>query len=156
MRSSGVAVGPDNRIYVTDQVRNQLVIFDAARQFERSLSFGNVPTGLAVAPDGSLLAASFREDALRRTPLPADGTSTVVLSGINEPSDVAFAKDGSYYLSLGSTLQHRAADHSLLKSISTDEFTDSLVVFIPEPTSLATTCLVFLFLRRRSRSSAAT
>jgi hypothetical protein len=159
-RVSGVAVGGDGHIYTTDQIDNRLVILNADGSFNRSFFIGPVPTGLDFDQGGVLYAAIFSDQSLRRVDLNSD-SSTTVLSGIQEISDIAFSADGSYYLSMarGNILQHRSITHSLLESVGTQNFADSIAIMpVPEPSTcvLATQGLlaVVLNLRRRRMSEA--
>lgn len=137
-RSSGVAIGPGDELFVTDQAADRLVKFDSSGQVVASFSnFFGPPIGIDFDPSGQLFATLFVGGQLVKVD-PSTGQRTAVLSNLDTPSDIDFAADGSYYLSLkrGNVLQHRSADGTLLAEIGTGNATDSIAV-MPNP-SVAT------------------
>jgi hypothetical protein len=134
-RSSGVAVGPDNKVYATDQNQGVVAVFDQARNFERTFGLAALPTGIDFGSDPSLLYyCAFNADALRRLDL-TTGATSFVSGPFNDISDVEFAPDGSYYVSWerGHVLEHRSAQHATLQTVVNGDFGDAIVMYVPEP-----------------------
>ena len=154
-RTSGVAVDSTNRLFVTDSNTGELVILNTARNVEHIIDIGGSPLGIDFDAAGNLFLAARQSMELREVDLTAlDGSFDAVLTGLDDPSDIAFAPDGSYYLSLdGAIVEHRSADHQLLGSVSTLERMHSLAVLVPEPSclGLGILSLVLLGCRRRPK-----
>ena len=138
-RSSGVAMGPDDKVYATDQNLARAVVFNQAREFERFIPLGGgVMTGADFGPDGGMYFCRWSSGALVRLDVATNAFTTVV-SGRTRISDVEFASDGSYYISWenGGIIEHRSAQHALLETVNTFDAADSLVMYVPEPASSA-------------------
>ena len=59
-----------------------------------------MPSGIAFAPDGSLLVADFGNGAIRRITLPGGAVTTLIPSGtIQQPTGLVVAADGTFYVS---------------------------------------------------------
>lgn len=132
-RASGVAISANNRLFVTDQAANKLLIFDQTRHLISSSALGLVPTGLDFDGAGQLFAASFLDGKLLNVT-----AGTARLTGINEICDVEFADDDGYYVAFnrGGMLAHYSAANQLLTSTATGAFSDSIAIFpatVPEP-----------------------
>lgn len=137
-RSSGVTVGPDDRVYVTDSQTGQLLIFGPERAFERMLQLGGLRTGLDFSAGGELFSTRFSngQGSVDMVDLVTGGLKTVVPLST---SAIAFAPDGTYYLSVstGARLEHRSASHQILHERNLPGFrSDSIVVYVPEPASI--------------------
>jgi len=69
---SRIAIGPDDRVYVSDAYNNRVQVFDSEGRFLHSIGgmglWGGrfrVASGLAVAPDGSLFVADFYNNRIQ-------------------------------------------------------------------------------------------
>jgi hypothetical protein len=157
VRSSGVAIGPDNRLYVSDLADSRLVIFDQDRNFERSLSVFSGPAGLAFDWQGDLYAARLAGE-IRKIDLVAN-TSVSVLEGLSGATDIAFGPHGRTYVAYNSGRQLAILNDSwsILSSRSSTGFTDSIGVVVPEPPGIlllisAVLCLSAVPAARQCRS----
>jgi hypothetical protein len=108
----GVAASEDNTIYVTDGERGCIWAVDEQGATRRIITGLNTPSGIALAPDGSLIVAETGAHIIRRISL-KDGTSLIVagkadVSGFadgakeeslfNAPVGVACANDGTIFV----------------------------------------------------------
>lgn len=110
------------------------------------------PIGVTFTPQGDLWVCMFGGNAVVKVD-PVTGMSTQALPGHPSPMDIAFAPDGSYYLSSdrGYWLQHYQADNTVSQSLwKSGWFVDAVVVMVPEPgTILMLLAGTLLALRRR-------
>ncbi len=129
-RASGVVVGPDNKLYVSDQLADDLVIFDANRNFEDCFYIGNIPVGLEFNGNGKLLASIFGPGELREIDVDSQTTS-LILGGLHNISDISFTSHGDFYVSLerGREIWGFRSDLSVFSTAKTGEFSDSIVVY---------------------------
>lgn len=108
----GVAVGEDDMVYVTDGERGCVWAIDEQGASRRVVGNLNTPSGIALAPDGSLVVAETGAHVIRRIS-PKEGTSEIIagksdVSGFadgsknealfNAPIGVACARDGSIFV----------------------------------------------------------
>jgi DNA-binding beta-propeller fold protein YncE len=166
-RASGVAVGPNDFLYVSDQTNNQIDIIDKTRHLVGTIPTGPVPSGTTVDPDGFLyytdtpfLSGTYIGRLVKVDPVSFQ--QTVVFSNLPFPMDVEFAPDGSYYLAEfnGREIDHYSANNVLLSNFSDSAIMDQLAFYapVPEPGSLAMVALplsiaVSVVLRRRKDRS---
>jgi hypothetical protein len=157
-RSSGVTIGTNGLLYVTDQAKAKLVTFDSSLNVQNTVATKPTPTGLSFDKAGRLLLGEYDSNI---GPLdvidPVTGVETFIrnYTGI---SDVVGASDGSYYVSynIGETIAHVSAQDVILSTVDTSNFSDSIAVApsVPEPA----TDVMLLFgacagcFRRRGRS----
>ena len=161
-RVSGVAIGPDGKLYTTDQATDELVVFSEDRQFEQSFELGDVPSvpvGLDFNAAGDLYAALFLDQEIRLIDVEGQ-SSTILIDGLDDVSDISFGPDGSLYVSYDRGREFIAYDSDLqvfakAQALS-GAFGDSIVVFhanqIPEPAAammFGLGCVAITF--RRSR-----
>jgi len=137
-RASGVAVGSDDFLYATDQGTRQVIVFDPARNHQRNIGTGGLPTGIDFGPAGQLYVCDYTASQLRRLDL-ASNTFSTVLTNHDFISDVEFAADGSYYLSWynGHRIEHRSPQDALLQFYESGDTSDALAVYVPEPGAAA-------------------
>ena len=106
----GIAADAQGNVYVADSGNHRIVIIDSTGSAEVFAGSGrvvgfvnsadrgkarfNVPRGVAVAPDGAVYVADFRNDAIRR--IDASGVTTAV-SDAGGPTAVAVGPDGTLY-----------------------------------------------------------
>jgi hypothetical protein len=146
-RASGVAVAPNNFLYVSDQNNNQIKILDDTRHLVGTIPTGPVPSGATFGPDGFLYYTDTpfqtATDYLGRLVKvdPVTFQQTVVFDNLPFPTAVEFAPDGSYYLAtfLGRRIDHYSANNVLLDSFSNGVIMDQLAFYapVPEPSALA-------------------
>jgi thiol-disulfide isomerase/thioredoxin len=111
---SGLAVGPDGRVWVADSETSALRVIDlkarAGARIETVIGAGlfdfghrdgdaaqallQHPLGLTVLPDSSVVVADTYNGALRRYD-PATGTVSTLARDLSEPSDVLLIDDGA-------------------------------------------------------------
>jgi PEP-CTERM motif len=146
-RASGVAVAPNDFLYVSDQNNDQINIIDNNRRLVGTIPTGRVPSGATFAPDGFL----YYTDTPFQTPTgyigrlvkvdPVSLQQTVVIGDLPFPMDVEFTPDGSYYLAtfVGRRIDHYSANNVLLNSFSDGVIMDQLAFCapVPEPSALA-------------------
>lgn len=124
---SGLAVGPDGRVWVADSETSALRVIDrkagAGARIETVIGAGlfdfghrdgdaaqallQHPLGLTVLPDSSVVVADTYNGALRRYD-PATGTVSTLARDLSEPSDVLLIDDGALGPGTGSGAQGRA------------------------------------------------
>jgi sugar lactone lactonase YvrE len=73
----GIAIGGDDTAYVTDGERGVIWAIDAAGETRRVASDLNTPSGIALAPDGSLIVAETGAHVIRRIN-PQTGDSVII------------------------------------------------------------------------------
>jgi hypothetical protein len=164
-RASGVAVAPNDFLYVSDQNANQIKILDNNRQPVGIIPTGQVPSGVTFGPDGFLYytdtpfqtGSGYIGRLVKVDPLSLQ--QTVVFGNLPSPMDVEFAPDGSYYLAtfVGRQIDHYSANNVLLHSFSDGAIMDQLAFYapVPEPGSLSMVLLVAttaVLCRRRGQS----
>lgn len=170
-RASGVAVAPNDFLYVADQNANHIKIINNNRQLVGTIPTGPVPSGATFGPDGFL----YYTDTPFQTPSgfigrlvrvdPVSFQQTVVFDNLPFPMDVEFAPDGSYYLAtfVGRRIDHYSANHVLLESFSDGVIMDQLAFYapvpVPEPGSMSLMSAAMLLIaasvavrRRRDRA----
>src|SRR5207248_2284536 len=101
-RASGIAVGTDGRVYMSDQILNRIsVIFSPSGTGYGSIPTGMVPQGIGVAPDGSIyyVDTPFQSptDYLGRLVRvnPTTFSQQVIFSNLPFPTDIDFLPDGT-------------------------------------------------------------
>ncbi len=129
---TGIAVGPDGRIYVSDSHNNRIRVMSSegvVTTFAGTGSLGKddatdplaatfaYPRGLAFAPDGSLYVADAYNLAIRR--IAADGVTTVV-QGAGELTAVAIGPDGTVYVLATSGSVSKVASGTLVPFVDID------------------------------------
>ena len=170
---SGLVFDSANRLYVAGRFSNNVVRFDAATGAHQ-LSFGNVSSafGLALLPDGRLLAASGATGTVQTFAAPSSAApaQSTFASGLNVPVGVEFDSVSSTVLVAhygnGSLTRHAFADGALLGNLvapggalsGPNYFTLLDAAPIPEPATAALfTGLLALgarfFLRSRRHSA---
>jgi hypothetical protein len=140
-RASGVAVAPNDFLYVSDQTNNLIKILDGNRQVVGTIPTGPTPSGTTFGRDGFL----YYTDTPAHTPNgyigrlvkvdPVSLQQTVVFGDLPFPMDVEFASDGSYYLATfsGKQIDHYSASNVLLGSFSDGVVMDQLAFYTPVP-----------------------
>ena len=168
-RASGVAVAPNDFLYVSDQTNNQIDIINNSRQLVGTIPTGPVPSGVTFGPDGFLYytdTPSRRSDGtyLGRLVMvnPVSFQQTVAFGNLPFPMDVEFAPDGSFYLAdfVGRQIDHYSTSNVLLDSFSDGVAMDQLAFYtpVPEPGSMSMvgatllTAAGFVLRQIRSRS----
>ena len=107
--ATGIAVGPDGTVWVSDAGGNWVAHLASDGSVDRVVAFpavdgeDAVPTGLAVGPDGNTYVALFRciqpteaKGGVAR--VRPDGAAELVASGLTSPIDVAFGPDGALHV----------------------------------------------------------
>jgi hypothetical protein len=145
-RASGVAVAPNDFLYVLDQTNNQIKILNTNRQLVGTIATGPVPSGATFGPDGFLYYTDtpFRtpEDYIGRLVKvdPVTLQQTVIIGNLPFPMDVEFAPDGSFYVStfVGRQIDHYSPKNILIESYSDGVIMDQLAFYapVPEPVSV--------------------
>jgi YVTN family beta-propeller protein len=142
-RASGVAVAPNDFLYVTDQNANSIRIINANRQSAGSIPTGRVPSGVTFAPDHFLyytdtpfVSVDYQGRLVKVDPVTLQ--QTVVFNNLPFPMDVEFAPDGSYYLATftGREIDHYSANNVVLHSFSDGSIMDQLAFYAPEPAAM--------------------
>ncbi|MBA4066084.1 MAG: hypothetical protein C0501_20670 [Isosphaera sp.] len=148
-RASGVAVAPNDFLYVVDQTNDRITVLDDGRRPVGTIPTGRAPSGATFGPDGFLYytdtpfsAADFLGRLVRVDPVSLQ--QTVVLGNLPFPLDVEFAPDGSFYLAtfVGRQVDRYSADRVLLGSFSDGVIMDQLAFYaavpaaVPEPSAL--------------------
>ncbi len=99
VRPCGIALGPDNTIYVTDTGSLAVIAINPETEESTVISQGDqlgVPFGIAVSADGEIFVANG-QTVVRINP--ADGTQRPMPSGIlKAPLGVAVGPDGDLYV----------------------------------------------------------
>jgi len=107
---SRIAIGQDNRVYVSDAYNNRVQVFDSAGHFLHSIGgmglWGGrfrVASGLAVASDGSLLVADFYNNRIQHFDhqgnfIQAWGGAGNKSGQFSGPTGVAVSRDGKIYI----------------------------------------------------------
>ena len=107
---SRIAIGLDDKVYVSDAYNNRVQVFDVKGNFMRSIGgmglWGGrfrVSSGIAVAKDGSLFIADFYNNRIQQ--FDHDGAFIKAWSGegseagkLSGPTGVAVSNDGSIYV----------------------------------------------------------
>ena len=133
-RASGVAVAPNDFLYVADQQRGWISVINTNRQFVSTIPTGPVPTGVTFGPDGFLYYVSHSLDRLVKVH-PETLTQTVILSDLDSPTDIEFAPDGTFYIASGQGIRRYAPDGTFLHGFSDGVIMDQLAFYVPEPSS---------------------
>jgi DNA-binding beta-propeller fold protein YncE len=126
----GVAVGPDDTIYVSDSTRRRIFVYAPAGTLRATLGVVNGeaifarPTGIGVGPDGTLyvvdtLAGCVRVLSPRGTVLRTIGRRGADEGEFNFPTDIAVRPDGRFYVvdALNARLQEFDADGLFVRAI---------------------------------------
>lgn len=170
---SGLVFDSAGHLYVAGRFSNNVVRFDAATGAHQ-LSFGSVSSafGLALLPDGRLLAASGSTGSVQAFASPASATpaQSAFATGLNVPVGVEFDSISSTVLIAnygnGSLTRHAAANGALLGNLvapggalsGPNYFTILDATPIPEPATAAlftgffAACARFFLRSRRSRA----
>jgi hypothetical protein len=127
---TGIAVGPDGLVYVSDTHNNRIRVIDPESGDVRIFAGVGVagyldgkrknvefayPRGLAFGPDGSLYVADAGNSAIRK--ITGDDVTTVVL-GTNEISGVAVGQDQTVYAIVSGNNQISMVQNGVLVPIA--------------------------------------
>lgn len=159
---SGLVFDDDGHLYVAGRFSNNVVRFDAATG-AHELTLANVPSafGLALAPDGRLLAASGTDGTVLAFSAPAAAapSRTTLISGLALPVGLELNPPTGELLvanySGSAVTRHDLTDGALLGPLNTGGLLNgpNFLTAIPEPATASTLAAVaaFVFAATRRR-----